>query len=559
MPTWTTALPDWDRRIIAGESLLPCGPLFPGEAAECMEVFNELPLVDAMGSPRMGDAAMPWAKNFAEVFFGSYDPDAGKRLITDYLWLVSKKNGKSSQAAGMMVTALIRNWRESGEFGILAPTKEAADNAFKPARDMVKRRPGLAELLQVQDHVRTITHRTTGATLKVVAADSDSVSGKKWIGTFVDELWLFGKRSGAADMLLEATGGMASRDEGFVIYASTQSDDIPAGVFKQKLEYARAVRDGEIEDKAFLPLLYEFPKGMIEREEHREPKNFYITNPNLGVSVSPEFIARRLREAESGEGEETVQSVLAKHLNVQIGLNLRAGRWTGADYWQRGARQSLTLDEIIATSDVLELGIDGGGLDDMLGVCVLGRHEITGAWRAWHRAWVHEIALERRKSEAARYRDFSAAGDLVIISDGSEEDVEAVAAIAGQLRDSGKLDKIGVDAVGIQAIVDALGELDLVPGEHIVAISQGWKLNGAIKNVERKLAAGQLLHGGSALMAWCVGNCKVVQVGNAITITKQASGTAKIDPVMATFNAASLMALAPEANVYGEDSELTVV
>ena len=67
----------------------------------------------------------------------------------------------------------------------------------------------------------------------------------------------------------------------------------------------------------------------------------------------------------------------------------------------------------------------------------------------------------------------------------------------------------------------------------------------AIKTVERKLAGGAFVHSGSRLMAWCVGNAKVVPVGNAISITKQASGFAKIDPLMATFDAAALMALNP--------------
>jgi len=54
-----------------------------------------------------------------------------------------------------------------------------------------------------------------------------------------------------------------------------------------------------------------------------------------------------------------------------------------------------------------------------------------------------------------------------------------------------------------------------------------------------------LVHGASALMAWSVSNARIEDKGNAISITKQASGKAKIDPLMAVFDAVSLMALNP--------------
>jgi phage terminase large subunit-like protein len=540
LPDWTTALPDWERRITAGESLLPCGPLFERQANLGLETFAKLRAVDVPGSPTLGDISRPWLRDLVRVIFGAYDEDAGRQLIREVFLLIPKKNGKSTDAAGIILTALLLNWRQSAEMGILAPTIEVANNAWRPARDAIKADPGLSKLLHVQDHIRTITHRRTGATLQVVAADSEAVAGKKWSVTLVDELWLFGKRPNADRMLLEATGGMASRPEGFVMYLSTQSDEPPAGVFREKLRYARGVRDGRIKDPAFLPVLYELPASMSR--EAREPRNFGLVNPNLGASVDEEFLLREFRKAEE-VGEDAVRGFLAKHLNLEIGLALRSDRWAGADLWEDAGDDAFTLESLLARCDVVEVGIDGGGLDDLLGLCVLGREASTGVWVAWFRAWAHPIVLERRKSEAARLRDFERQGDLVLV-EAIGQDVAEVVEIVAQVHAAGVLGKVGVDPAGIGAILDALQEIGL-SDDQIVGINQGWRLAGAIKTCERKLAAQELRHTGSALMAWCVSNARIEPRANATMITKQASGTAKIDPLMALFNAAELLSRAP--------------
>lgn len=173
-PAWTTACPDWSERIVRGQSLVPCGALFEDEAEAALEVFRSLRLVDVAGCPTYGEIAGEWITDLIRAIFGSYDPETGRRLIREFFVTVAKKNGKSSFAAGIMLTALIRNWRQSNELLILAPTIEAAQNSFKPAADMVRADPDLnaseGGFLHIQDHVRTITHLRTGATLKVVAA-----------------------------------------------------------------------------------------------------------------------------------------------------------------------------------------------------------------------------------------------------------------------------------------------------------------------------------------------------------------------------------------------------
>ncbi|VEF08393.1 terminase [Pseudomonas fluorescens] len=510
-----------------------------------MEVFKQLRVADMAGKPTMGEVSRDWIIDFVGSVFGSYDPEQGRRLITEFFLLISKKNTKSTTAAGIMLTALIRNWRHSAEFLILAPTIEIANNSFFPARDMVNSDDELSELLQVQDHTRTITHRLTGATLKVVAADSDTVGGKKATGVLIDELWLFGKRPNAENMLREACGGLASRPEGFTIFLSTQSDEPPAGVFRQKLNYARGVRDGRINDKRFLPVIYEFPEEMIKANKHRDPANFFVTNPNMGASVDTEFLLREFQKANE-DGEESMRGFLAKHLNVEIGLALRSDRWAGAEFWEAQARPAgVSFEYLLDRSEVIDVGIDGGGLDDLLGFAAIGRDRDTREWLLWTHAWAHPSVLIRRKSEAARFHDFARDGHLTLVK-AIGDDVTEVAELVARIEMAGLLDKVGVDPAGVGAILDALVAAE-VPEEKVIGISQGWKLGGAIKTTERRLAEGGLVHGGQPLMNWCCGNARVEPRGNSILITKQASGFAKIDPLMATFNAVSLISLNPQA------------
>jgi phage terminase large subunit-like protein len=544
MAEWTTACPDWATRLRAGETIIP-PPIFPEQAEQALAIFKELKIVDAPGSPTFGESCAEWVFDLVRCIFGAYDAESGRRLIVEFFVLLPKKNSKSTVAAGIMLTALILNWRQSAEFSVLAPTVEVANNAYKPAWDMVQSDGELDALLHVQAHVKTITHRESRATLKVLAADQNTVGGKKSVGTLVDELHLFGKMSSAENMFREALGGRASRPEGFVIWLTTQSDEPPAGVFKQKLEYARKVRDGEIVDPSFVPIIFEHPPEMVKSGECLLLENMAMVNPNIGFSVDQVFLEREFKIAEQA-GPESFRGFMAKHANVEIGMNLRSDRWAGADFWsQQGVLdRTFSLSDLIERSEVVTMGGDGGGLDDLLGQYAIGRCKTTRRWLGWAHAWAHPSVLERRKEIAPRLLDFARDGHLTLV-ERIGEDIDQFAANVAMVYEAGVLDKLGLDPQGIGAILDAL-EMNGVPADKIIGITQGWKLTSPIKTAERKLAEGVLVHGGQPLMAWCVSNAKIVPSANAVLITKQASGTGKIDPLMAMLNAVYLMSLNPE-------------
>src|SRR5258708_4308632 len=79
---------------------------------------------------------------------------------------------------------------------------------------------------------------------------------------------------------------------------------------------------------------------------------------------------------------------------------------------------------------------------------------------------------------------------------------------------------------------------------------QGYKVNSAIRTLERRVAEGAVTVAAQDLMSWAVSNAKIEPRGNAVLITKQASGSGKIDPLMAALTAVCLMSLNPEVPLH---------
>jgi phage terminase large subunit-like protein len=562
---WSTSCPDWRERIVRRESMVPA-PLFADEADAALEVFKGLRIVDVLGQPTFGEACEPFVFDFVAAIFGAYDAASGRRLIREFFLLISKKNSKSTLAAGIMVTALVRNWRHYNELLVLAPTKEVADNVFDPAMGMVRLDEELSTILKVIEHERIIKHLVTHAELKVVAADSGIVSGKKAGFVLVDELWKFGKDPKASNMLLEATGGLLSRPEGFVVFLTTHSDETPRGVMKEKLDVYRAIRDGKVANPRKLGLLYEFPEKMLGAEEYLDPANFYITNPNLGRSVDVETILEKFDEAKQGDSG-ALQAFLAKHLNVEIGTRLARDRWTGAEFWDAAAEPGLTINAMLRRCEVIVAGIDGGGLDDLLGLCLIGREKGSKRWLVWVHAWAWSIVWERRKDIATKLNELVAEGTLTrcelpdddappVASDGEEfeedltDDIRGVVEVLVRVQEAGlfpETDAIGLDPAGVAVIVDELAKCDFAD-DQLMAIPQGWKLSSAVKGSARKLAGRTIRHAGTVLMQWCVGNAKMEPRGASAVAIVKSEPSAKIDPLAAFFNAVMLMSRAPQAS-----------
>jgi len=544
------ACTDWWEKIQRGETPMADVPINEMRAAKALAFFNRLQLPDRAGNPPLSEACGEWFRDIVVAFLASEDPDTKQRLVWELLCMVPKKNSKSTYVAALGLTALFMEESPNQKMLIVAPSQNISNRLFDQAQGMIRINPQLDAIFKVQDHLKCITRRKTGTELDVKTFDTKIVVGEIPVLTIIDELHELGKRAKAQAVMQQIRGGGITMQGGQVLMITTQSDEAPAGIWKAELEKARAVRDGTGgANPILLPILYEYPPAHQRDEKFwSDQRNWQMVLPNWGRSIDP---VRLIADYENNGtvSKEAKQIWVSQHLNIEIGVGLSAG-WVGAQYWDGAADPGLSLDDLIERSEVAVMGIDGGGLDDLFGVAVIGRCRETQRWLHWGHAWAHPEVLDLRKEIAPRLHDFDEIGDLTMLGDrDTTGDVRGVADIAQRLLDAGLLpedDAIGVDTTNVASIQHEMFKRGIT-FEQLVVVGQDWRLSPALWGMERMLKQGTFVHCGQPLMAWSVGNAKPEQKGSAVRVTKEVSGKAKIDPFIAALDGFMLMMREPVA------------
>lgn len=576
MIPWDLSCRDWESKIRAGRTPVASLPLFREEADAAVSFFNAMRLPDVVGTPFIRDACGDWFREIVAAVFGSRDPATAERYVREFFAMAPKGSSKTTYGAALMVDALLMNQRPRALFLFVGPTQATSDRALSQAIGIIELDPALKRRFQIREHLKEIVDRVTRARLQVKTFDLNILTGEIPAGVLLDEIHVLGRHHATGKVLRQIRGGLEKSPDGFLIIITTQSDEIPAGAFREELTTARNIRDGRATGR-MLPILFELPEAIArDATQWQNPNVWHMVMPNLGRSVHLDSLIGDW-DQERQKGEHAVRIWASQHLNIEIGIGLKTDRWAGADYWERRADRSLTLDALLKRCEAVAVGIDGGGLDDLFGLVVLGRERTetqvtaivdgtprpsrTKRWLLWSHGWCHRGVLERRASIATRLQDFANAGELTIVDD-ELGDVSGIVSLIERVQDAGLLAGVAVDPAGLGELVDALDAIEVTQeNDLLIGVGQGYRMMNAIKTGERRLANGTLIHSGSALMAWCVANLKIEPTATAIRATKQNAGDAKIDVAMAMFDAIDLMSTNPEAagrSIFDDDDSDSV-
>ena len=238
-----------------------------------------------------------WQKAMLACMFGLLDPKDGRRQFREVLLVVGRKNGKS------LFASAIANYTffEDGGFGTrvycVAPKLDQADIIYNDVWTMITLEESL---MQNKDKPKenTARHRmtdlfieSTNSTVKKIAFSAKKSDGFNPSLTICDEIAAWGK--GGLRQYEVMKSGMGARPEGLLLSCTTsgyENDSIYDELVKRSTRFLL----GESKEQRLLPFLY-----MIDDvEKWNDINELRKSNPNLGVSVSVDYLLEEIAIAE---------------------------------------------------------------------------------------------------------------------------------------------------------------------------------------------------------------------------------------------------------------------
>ena len=242
-----------------------------------------------------------WQKAMLACMFGILDPKEGKRQFREVLLVVGRKNGKSLFASAVANYIFFEVGGYGARVYCVAPKLDQADIIYNDVWTMITLEE---DLLQNKEHPKpnTARHRMTdlfiessNSTVKKIAFSAKKSDGFNPSLTICDEIAAWGK--GGLRQYEVMKSGMGAREMGknpSLLLSCTTSGYENDSIFDELVKRSTRFLLGESKETKLLPFLY-----MIDDvEKWNDINELRKSNPNLGVSVSVDYLLEEIAIAE---------------------------------------------------------------------------------------------------------------------------------------------------------------------------------------------------------------------------------------------------------------------
>jgi len=450
-----------------------------------------------------------WQKeDIIHPLFGCRREDGTRRYRTCYIE-IPRKNGKSSLCSGVALYLLYADSEPSAEvYSAAADTKQAAI-VFNVAKGMAMASRALMSRGQI--YRNSIFVPRTASNYQVLSSDAPTKHGLNAHGIIFDELHAQPNRD-LWDVLTTSTG---SRMQPLTMAITTAGFDRNS-ICWELHEYARRVKEGVVPDDSFLPVIY----AADETDDWRDPAVWHKANPNLGVSISEDYLKRECAKAQNVPAYENTFRRLYLNQWTQ-----QESRWLSMAAWDASA--GTVIPETLRGKPCYA-GLDLSSTTDITALVLAFPVEDTIKLLAFF--WIPEDDLRGRSNRDRVPYELWVRQKLIFTTGGNYIDYGFVVAKIAELRKQYALKEIAFDRWGAAKIVQELQELGLT----VVPFGQGFaSMAGPSGELLRLVLAGKLHHGGNPVMRWMADNA-VVRMDPAGNIKPdKAKSTSRIDGIVA--------------------------
>lgn len=243
-------------------------------------------------------------KAYISALFGFINRDTGLRKYRESLFMVARKNGKSSMLAGIALYMMLADGEGGAEVYSVASKRDQAAIVFNETLNMVRQSPDLSQ--NIRKRKTDLYFDTTMSKFQPLGKNSNTLDGLNSHLVIIDELHSIRDRN-LYEVMKQS---QAARRQPLLIMITT-AGTVRECIFDDMYDYACNVVDGNITDDTFLPIIYELDK----KAEWQDPTAWPKANPGLGTIKKVDDLKAKVKRAKANPVD--LSGVLVKDFNIR--------------------------------------------------------------------------------------------------------------------------------------------------------------------------------------------------------------------------------------------------
>jgi phage terminase large subunit-like protein len=444
------------------------------------------------------------------VVFGWVDEETGLRRFRTVYEEIARKNGKTTKLSGIGIYGLIKDNEGGAEIYAAATKRDQARILFEEASRMVRQSKPLRQRLNVQQH--KILNDKVFSKFEPLSSDANTMDGLNPHFALVDELHAH-KTPEVWDVLNSALGARSQP----LIWAITTAGFNKNGVCYGVRDYSIKVLQNVIQDDTFFSIIY----TLDEDDDWQDESNWVKANPNLGVSVSMDYLRGQALQASVMPTAKV--NFLTKHLNIWV---TGESMWCNIEKWLACASEYKLEDLDIVK---VYIGLDLSQVSDITSATGVAITK-DGKWYVFGKHYLPEDAIEEKyRKTTIPFYQWHEDGYLTL-TPGNVVDYNWIKEDLGMFLETLPVNEIVFDRYNSSQLVSDMMEI----GAPMVAYGQGYlSMSPAMKELERRYLSSEIIHPNDPVLNWAMSNVVATQdpAGN-IKAAKDKSAE-KIDPAVA--------------------------